>query len=191
MRKLAAFLLLLLPLISRADSSSHPIVPGVHFGMPSQSAIIALRGFRGKYIEMGAGLLRYHLITTSAQPGKLTALDKSVPTYFDTNHDPKLAFVTCNTMAQAAGAYESVHTAWTVYKDICECKFKRLGGPGTFPELAEFGEATKDITTDLYEAEGMRIELIVRSVKLEGMPIQYTALLKIVPAESSASTAAK
>lgn len=167
--KTPRILFALVPLLCLAASSRHEAFGPLHFGMTAPVANAAMgqleQSARLKRKDIDAADVRSHFVVSGTKTApKVTTKDAAVGTVQVTfRAEPVVTEVEAMSTARptiAEGA--TARAAWEVFQDIADAKFTRVGKKGEYPAPETFNETTKEVVTDTWESEGIRIELIER-----------------------------
>lgn len=135
-----------------------------------------------------ATVRQFFIVKGKRFTGRLEAKDSTIPVAMEMK--PRgaeqgmipVAEIAVVSKKQPAPSFEELKIAWEVFQDIGDCKLPRKGSRGTFPAMDAVG-AGREVITDTWEGEGIRIELLVKSVADPVLPDpSYMAVLRATEA---------
>jgi hypothetical protein len=161
--KTARFLLAALPLLFLAAAASrHQAFGPLKFGMPAAPAAQALFGFTHNKMVNTAEIRKGFVSNGTIRIGRNTSADSANQVFVTFKAEPFVNQVSASTKWGRAESFNTyVKQAWENLQDIGDSKFKRIGEKGVFPPIENINPANKEVVTDTWEMEGIRIELLV------------------------------
>lgn len=157
--------LISLALLAAGSLPRHQAFGPLRFGMTSNDAATAVNHLHhGSKAPMTAAEARTQFVTSGSgmRMARMADFDRACQVFLSYKADPFLKSITIAAQGKPAEGYDTfVKQTWEDFQDIGDCKFQRKGSKGTFPLIASVNGETKEVVTDVWEIEGVRIELSV------------------------------
>ncbi|EDY16703.1 hypothetical protein CfE428DRAFT_5816 [Chthoniobacter flavus Ellin428] len=179
--KTSALFITLLTAASIAASSltGHQAFGPLRFGMPAKEADQTFRQMHRTKDphQMTAAEARAHFVTNGAMKlSRMEDYDRALPVYINFHGEPFMNEVAMESMGARVDTYDGLKKVWEDFQDFGDCKFTRKSEKGSFCPITSVDAATvdesthlKSVVTDVWETEGVRIELSVQYIDIAGV----------------------
>ena len=163
--KFARFLIVALPLLflgATFATPRHQAYGQLRFGMPAPQAATVMTSITHSKMVLMADARRNFVTSGVLRVARDPAFEQACRVSVAYQAEPFVNRVTVASGGQPADRYDSyVQSVWDNFQDLADAKFRRVGEKGTFPGIEKLGSETKEVVTDTWEMEGIRIELMV------------------------------
>jgi hypothetical protein len=185
MNKSPLALVAILGLFFVAAGTNHQAFGPIHFGMNRDATskadlrlLVEMQKDQGDRHFTAATARRHFISTGKRYAARLEAKDKSVEILMEVKCEPALSEVTVSSNKMPQRDADKLKDAWEVFQDIGDCKLPRAGQRGVFPAVDQIA-VSREVVTDKWEGEGIRIELLLKSVTDAALPDPlYLAVLR-------------